>query len=81
MVEVGKSQERLNLLPTTRHRPFHHSLNLDWVHFSFAFQNDQSEVFNCCFHKFTLFGSKVQLVLSETFENALGDLAMFGKGL
>ena len=62
-IEIGKSNERLDLLLHLGDWPVSNSGYLDWVHLHVVMQDDDAEVFNLGLLELALVRSEEQLVL------------------
>ena len=73
-VEVGESQEWLDLLLICGGWPFNHSGDLNRVHSHRVVGDNNTEVLNLCLLKLTFLWFQVEVMLLEEAEDFLGDL-------
>src|SRR5882762_7599654 len=67
-VEVSKAQEGLYFLLAIRRWPFRNPCNLYRVHLRLSMREDEAQVFDLGLFQLTLVMSKIEFVLSESFQ-------------
>src|SRR5882762_8703340 len=75
-VEVSKAQEGLYFLLAIWRWPFRNPCNLYRVHLRLFMQDDDAQVFDLGLCKLTLVVSKIEFVLSESFQYQMCDSVM-----